>query len=75
MCGFRACIRDPDEVPQVLADVAGDFSLRATRPGAFCARLRGARMGGVGVFEVLGITFFVLLILELTGVINIFSTF
>lgn len=31
--------------------------------------------GGVGLFEVLGITFLVLLILELTGVINIFSKF
>lgn len=31
--------------------------------------------GGVGIFEVLGITFLVLLILEVTGVINIFSKF
>ena len=31
--------------------------------------------GGIGLFEVLGITFLVLLILELTGVTNIFSKF
>ena len=31
--------------------------------------------GGVGLFEVLGITFLVLLVLELTGTINIFSSF
>lgn len=31
--------------------------------------------GGIGIFEVLGITFLVLLILELTGVINIFAKF
>lgn len=31
--------------------------------------------GGVGLFEVLGITFLVLLVLELTGTINIFSQF
>ena len=31
--------------------------------------------GGIGLFEVLGITFLVLLILELTGTINIFSKF
>jgi len=31
--------------------------------------------GGIGLFEVLGITFLVLLILELTGTINIFSQF
>ena len=31
--------------------------------------------GGIGIFEVHGITFLVLLILELTGVINIFSRF
>ncbi len=31
--------------------------------------------GGIGLFEVLGITFLVLLILELTGVTNIFSRF
>ncbi len=31
--------------------------------------------GGIGIFEVLGITFLVLLILEVTGVINIFSRF
>lgn len=29
--------------------------------------------GGIGIFEVLGITFVVLLVLEVTGVINIFS--
>jgi hypothetical protein len=29
--------------------------------------------GGIGIFEVLGITFLVLLVLELTGVINIFQ--
>lgn len=31
--------------------------------------------GGVGLFEVLGITFLVLLVLELTGVTDIFSRF
>ena len=31
--------------------------------------------GGIGLFEVLGITFLVLLVLELTGVTNIFSKF
>ena len=31
--------------------------------------------GGIGIFEVLGITFLVLMILELTGTINIFSKF
>jgi len=31
--------------------------------------------GGVSVFAVLGITFLVLIILELTGVINIFNSF
>jgi hypothetical protein len=31
--------------------------------------------GGIGLFEVLGITFLILLILELTGVTNIFSKF
>ena len=31
--------------------------------------------GGIGLFEVLGITFLVLLILELTGTINVFSKF
>jgi hypothetical protein len=31
--------------------------------------------GGIGLFEVLGVTFVVLLVLELTGTINIFSRF
>jgi hypothetical protein len=31
--------------------------------------------GGIGLFEVLGVTFVVLLVLELTGTINIFSKF
>jgi hypothetical protein len=38
-------------------------------------RFEALPAGGVGLFEVLGITFLVLMILELTGTINIFSSF
>ncbi len=58
------------EAAMLRVDALSDAELRALHQ-----QFEQLPAGGVGLFEVLGITFLVLLVLELTGTINIFSQF
>lgn len=58
---------DPDAAATRVA------SLSPTELQTLDDQLRSAPAGGTGILEVLGITFVVLLVLELTGVIDIFK--
>lgn len=70
-----------DDVSRELAALGVDPEMARIRARALSPeelallheRIEDMPAGGVGVIEVLGITFLVLLILELVGVINIFN--
>jgi len=70
-----------DEVAAELAALGVDPELARLRANALsdtevqalAGRIHEAPAGGTGVFAVLGVTFLVLLILELVGVIDIFK--